>query len=193
MVATSGLYGSLRKDVNSQPPSEKLLELRREKPKSHVQREWLWMIIVPGRPDHNVARAAVALQQGLQLAEELQVTFRGHLEDIASVSSVLGAPFRTEESPNQFIWLKRHIPYSPSYWDSSSSQNTWGYTVAEQISETLTALRETAQYYMGLDPFAFDPSIAVNNIRSYMELLQKSGTHLQQKTIKSYTSCIWPS
>ncbi|KAI1242330.1 hypothetical protein IHE44_0005864, partial [Lamprotornis superbus] len=75
--------------------------------------------------------------------------------------TVLGAPFRTEESPDQFIWLKRHIPYSPSYWDSSSSHNTWGYTVAEQISESLAALRETAQYYMGLEPSALDPSLAV--------------------------------
>ncbi|XP_041887502.1 uncharacterized protein C3orf85 homolog [Corvus hawaiiensis] len=110
----------------------------------------------------------------------------------ASVSSVLGAPFLTEESANQFIRLKRHIPYSPSYWDSRSSQNTWGYTVAEQISKSWAAFRETAQYYMDLDPFAFDPSVAVNNIRPYMELLQQSGTHLQQQAIKSYTSHIWP-
>ncbi|XP_066196662.1 uncharacterized protein C3orf85 homolog [Sylvia atricapilla] len=109
----------------------------------------------------------------------------------ASVSSVLGAPFLTEESANQFIRLKRHIPYSPSYWDSSSSQNTWGYTLAEQISESWAALRETAQYYLDLDPFAFDPSTADINIRSYKELLQQSGTHLQQQAIKSYTSCIW--
>lgn len=34
MVATAGLYGALRKEVNSQPPSEKLLELEREKAKS---------------------------------------------------------------------------------------------------------------------------------------------------------------
>lgn len=39
------------------------------------------MIIVPGDSDHNAARVAVAWQQGLQPAEELQVTFRGHLED----------------------------------------------------------------------------------------------------------------
>nr|XP_030142633.3 uncharacterized protein C3orf85 homolog [Taeniopygia guttata] len=110
----------------------------------------------------------------------------------ASVSSVLGAPFLTEEPANQFMRLKRHIPYSPSYWDSSSSQKTWAHTVAEQISESWAALRETAQYYMDLDPFAFDPPTAVNNIRFCMELLQQSGTHLQQQAIKSYTSCIWP-
>ncbi|CAN8195012.1 unnamed protein product [Coccothraustes coccothraustes] len=110
----------------------------------------------------------------------------------ASVSSVLGAPFLTEESSNQFMRLRRHVPYSPSYWDSGSSQNMWAYTVAEQISESWAALRETAQYYMDLDPFGFDPSRAVNNIRSYMEQLQQSGTHLQQQAIKSYTSCIRP-
>ncbi|XP_063006473.1 uncharacterized protein C3orf85 homolog [Melospiza melodia melodia] len=110
----------------------------------------------------------------------------------ASVSSVLGAPFLTEESVNQFLRLKRHVPYSPSYWDSGSSQNTWAHTVAQQISESWAALRETAKYYMDLDPYAFDPSTAGNNIRSYMEHLQQSETHLQQQAIKSYTSCIWP-
>ncbi|KAM7031150.1 uncharacterized protein C3orf85 homolog [Passerculus sandwichensis] len=78
----------------------------------------------------------------------------------ASVSSVLGAPFLAEESVNQFLRLKRHVPYSPSYWDSGSSQNTWAYTVAQQISESWAALRETAKYYMDLDPYAFDPSTA---------------------------------
>ncbi|XP_053826739.1 uncharacterized protein C3orf85 homolog isoform X2 [Vidua macroura] len=79
----------------------------------------------------------------------------------ASVSSALGAPFLAEESANQFMRLKRHIPYSLSYWDSSSRQNTWAYTVAEQISESWATLRETAQYYMDLDHFSFDPSTAV--------------------------------
>lgn len=41
------------------------------------------MVIAPGESDHHVAWAAVALQQRLQPAEELQVTFRGHLEDIS--------------------------------------------------------------------------------------------------------------
>ncbi|XP_023798933.1 uncharacterized protein C3orf85-like [Cyanistes caeruleus] len=92
----------------------------------------------------------------------LEITASGTYRREASVSSVLGAPFLTEESANQFIRLKRHILYSPSYWDSSSSQNTWGYRhVAEQVSESWAALKETAQYYMDLDPFAFDPSTAV--------------------------------
>lgn len=89
----------------------------------------------------------------------------------ASVSSVLGAPFLTEESANQFIRLKRHIPYSPSYWDSSSSQNTWGYTVAEQLSKSWAALREAAQYYTDLDPFAFNPSVAIYDGVSQQSIL----------------------
>ncbi|XP_071418063.1 uncharacterized protein C3orf85 homolog isoform X2 [Pithys albifrons albifrons] len=82
-------------------------------------------------------------------------------------AGVLGAPFLTEESANQFIRLKRHIPYSQSYWDPSSSQNSWRYTVAEQINESWTALRDTAKYYLNLDPFAFDPAI-------YNEVSQQS-------------------
>uniref|UniRef100_A0A663E618 Uncharacterized protein n=1 Tax=Aquila chrysaetos chrysaetos TaxID=223781 RepID=A0A663E618_AQUCH len=77
-----------------------------------------------------------------------------------SISGVLGAPFLTEESANQFIRLKRQIPYSQNYWDTSSSQYAWGYIGAEQVSESWTALRDTAQYYMDLGSFAFDPSIA---------------------------------
>ncbi|XP_025751371.1 uncharacterized protein C3orf85 homolog isoform X2 [Manacus vitellinus] len=75
-------------------------------------------------------------------------------------TGVLGAPFLAEESANQFIRLKRHIPYSQSSWDPSSSQNSWAYTVAEQISESWAALRDTAQYYMDLNPLAFNPSIS---------------------------------
>ncbi|KAM6141013.1 uncharacterized protein C3orf85 homolog [Pterocles gutturalis] len=103
----------------------------------------------------------------------------------ASISGVLGAPFLTEESANQFIRLKRQIPYS-QYWDPSSSQNGWGYTVAEQVSESWTALRDTAQYYVDLGSFAFDPSVASDNMRSYMDMLQQTGTHLQQQTRMSY-------
>ncbi|XP_075623805.1 uncharacterized protein C3orf85 homolog isoform X2 [Balearica regulorum gibbericeps] len=101
-------------------------------------------------------------------------------------TGVFGAPFLTEESANQFIRLKRQIPYSQNYWDPSSSHNAWGYTVAEQVSESWTALRDTAQYYMDLGSFAFDPSIASDNIRSYTDMLQQSGTHLQQQTRMSY-------
>ncbi|KAM9565983.1 uncharacterized protein C3orf85 homolog [Guaruba guarouba] len=104
----------------------------------------------------------------------------------ASFSGVLGAPFLTEESANQFIRLKRQILFSQNYWDPSSSQNAWGYPVAEQISKSWRALRDTAQYYMGLAPFAFDPSTANGNIRSYMDMRQQSGTHLQQQTRMSY-------
>ncbi|XP_027600054.1 uncharacterized protein C3orf85 homolog [Pipra filicauda] len=104
----------------------------------------------------------------------------------ASVSGVLGSPFLTEESANQFIRLKRHIPYSQSSWDPSSSQNSWAYTVAEQISESWAALRDTAQYYMDLNPLAFNPSISNDNILSYVDLLQQSGIHLHQQTRTSY-------
>ncbi|KAM6310280.1 uncharacterized protein C3orf85 homolog, partial [Aegotheles albertisi] len=104
----------------------------------------------------------------------------------ASISGVLGAPFLTEDSANQFIQLKRQIPYSQYYWDPGSSQNAWGYTLAEQLSESWTALRDTAQYYMDLGSSAFEPSIASDNIRSYMDMLQQPGTHLQQQTRMSY-------
>ncbi|XP_027537235.1 uncharacterized protein C3orf85 homolog [Neopelma chrysocephalum] len=104
----------------------------------------------------------------------------------ASVSGVLGAPFLTEESANQFLRLKRHILYSQSSWDPSSSQNSWADTVAEQISESWAALRDTAQYYMDLDPLAFKPSISIDNIPSYVDLLQQSGIHLHQQTRASY-------
>ncbi|XP_030327765.1 uncharacterized protein C3orf85 homolog [Strigops habroptila] len=100
----------------------------------------------------------------------------------ASFPGVLGAPFLTEESANQFIRLKRQILFSQNYWDPSSSQNAWGHTVAERVSKSWRAIRDTAQYYMGLVPFAFDPSTANDKIRSYMDMLQQSGTHLQQQT-----------
>ncbi|XP_061310360.1 uncharacterized protein C3orf85 homolog [Pezoporus flaviventris] len=101
------------------------------------------------------------------------------------LTGVLGAPFLTEESANQFIRLKRQILFSQNYWDPSSSQDAWGYAVAEQVSKSWRALSDTAQYYMGLAPFAFDPSTA-NDIRSYMDMPQQSGTHLQQQTRMSY-------
>ncbi|XP_074839620.1 uncharacterized protein C3orf85 homolog [Carettochelys insculpta] len=73
---------------------------------------------------------------------------------------VLGAPFMSEDEANEFIRLKRQTPYSQNYWDPSNSQNAWGYTLAEQVSESWTALRSTAQYYMDLGSFAFDPDTA---------------------------------
>ncbi|XP_068764382.1 uncharacterized protein C3orf85 homolog isoform X2 [Struthio camelus] len=97
-------------------------------------------------------------------------------------TGVLGAPFLTEESANQFIRLKRQIPYSQNYWDPSSSLNAQEYTVAEQVSESWTSLRNTAQYYIYLGSYALDPSIVSDNIKSYMDMLQQSGTHLQQQT-----------
>lgn len=144
----------------------------------------------------------------------------------ASIWGVLGAPFLTEESANEFMRLKRQNRYSQNYWDPSSKQNAWGYAVAEQVfssiilqhllkkkkvqvwdkdvtvilwgkggnlfdlsthgrllnshsylcsiraqniffcsellqvSESWTALRDTAQYYMDLGSLAFDPLIA---------------------------------
>ncbi|KAM9388235.1 LOW QUALITY PROTEIN: uncharacterized protein C3orf85 homolog [Phaethornis superciliosus] len=100
----------------------------------------------------------------------------------ASISGILGAPLLTEESANQFIWFKQHKPYSQTYWDSSSSQNSWGHTAAKTVSESWTTLRDTAQYYMDLGSFAFEPSAANNSTRSYMDMLQQSGTQLQQQT-----------
>ncbi|XP_051464436.1 uncharacterized protein C3orf85 homolog [Apus apus] len=91
----------------------------------------------------------------------------------ASISGVLGAPLLAEESANQFLRLKRQIPYSQTYWDPSSSQNAWRYTLAKQVGESWTALRDTAQYYMDLGSFAFEPSVASDNIRSYMDMLQQ--------------------
>ncbi|XP_062479929.1 uncharacterized protein C3orf85 homolog [Pezoporus occidentalis] len=76
------------------------------------------------------------------------------------LTGVLGAPFLTEESANQFIRLKRQILFSQNYWDPSSSQDAWGYAVAEQVRKSWRALSDTAQYYMGLAPFAFDLSTA---------------------------------
>nr|XP_025037330.1 uncharacterized protein C3orf85 homolog isoform X2 [Pelodiscus sinensis] len=76
------------------------------------------------------------------------------------LSGVLGAPFLSEDEANEFIRLKRQIPYSHHYWDLSNSENAWGYTLAEQVSESWTALRTTTQYYLDLGSFAFDPAAA---------------------------------
>ncbi|EMP37853.1 hypothetical protein UY3_04918 [Chelonia mydas] len=78
---------------------------------------------------------------------------------ILLLTGVLGAPFVSEEEANEFIQLKRQTRYSQNYWDPSSSQNAWGYTLAKQLSELWTALRTTTQYYMDLGSFAFDPAL----------------------------------
>uniref|UniRef100_A0A8C8R768 Uncharacterized protein n=1 Tax=Pelusios castaneus TaxID=367368 RepID=A0A8C8R768_9SAUR len=98
------------------------------------------------------------------------------------LTGVLGAPFMSGEEANEFIRLKRQALYSQNFWDPSNSENAWGYTVAEQVSETWTSLRTTAQYYMDLGSFAFDPTTAQDCIRSYMDMLRKSGAHLQEQT-----------
>ncbi|XP_074803219.1 uncharacterized protein C3orf85 homolog [Natator depressus] len=103
---------------------------------------------------------------------------------ILLLTGVLGAPFVSEEEANEFMQLKRQTRYSQNYWDPSSSQNAWGYTLAEQVSELWTALRTTTQYYMDWGSFAFDPATAQDHIRSYMDMLQESGAHLQQQIRK---------
>nr|XP_056714908.1 uncharacterized protein C3orf85 homolog [Euleptes europaea] len=104
---------------------------------------------------------------------------------LLTVSGVWGAPFSSEEEANQFLQLKRRVPYSLSYWDPSSSQNAWSFTVAEKASETWTALRTTAQYYMDLGSYAFYPDTARDQIQSYVEMLQQSGAHFQQQMSQS--------
>ncbi|XP_036600460.1 uncharacterized protein C3orf85 homolog [Trichosurus vulpecula] len=90
----------------------------------------------------------------------------------------MGAPFLSDDSANQFLRLKRQI-FSQDYWDLNDSQNAWGYTLAEQASESWTALKTTAQYYMDLGSSIFDPSTARDHIKSYTDMLQQSGAHLQ--------------
>ncbi|XP_068926117.1 uncharacterized protein C3orf85 homolog [Petaurus breviceps papuanus] len=99
------------------------------------------------------------------------------------IIGVMGAPFLSDDSANQFLRLKRQI-YSQDYWDPNHSQNTWGYTLTEQASESWTSLRTTAQYYMDLGSFVFDPSTAQDHIKSYTDMLQQSGAHLQQEVNK---------
>ncbi|KAM9635548.1 uncharacterized protein C3orf85 homolog [Trichechus inunguis] len=67
---------------------------------------------------------------------------------------VLGAPFLLEDPANQFLRLKRHV-YLQDYWDPDHSPNVWRDTLADQIHETWTTLKTTAQYY--LDQIAFTP------------------------------------
>ncbi|XP_042298876.1 uncharacterized protein C3orf85-like [Sceloporus undulatus] len=67
------------------------------------------------------------------------------------LKGILGLPFASEEEANQFLGLKRQTPYL-DYWQLTSSQNT----LAEQVSETWTALKRSAQHYMDLRLFTFD-------------------------------------
>lgn len=50
-----------------------------------------------------------------------------------AVSGVWGAPFASEEEANQFLRLKRQVPYSQSPWEISNGQNAWHFSVAEQV------------------------------------------------------------
>lgn len=47
-------------------------------------------------------------------------------------SVVLAAPFMKEEEAKGFIRLKRQS----GYWDPHHSQNQWGYTIQEQVTDT---------------------------------------------------------
>ncbi|XP_043846367.1 uncharacterized protein C3orf85 homolog [Dromiciops gliroides] len=75
------------------------------------------------------------------------------------IAGVMGAPFLSDDSANQFLRLKRQI-FSQDDWDPDHSENGWGYTLAEQASESWTDLRTTAQYYMDLGSYVFHPSTA---------------------------------
>ncbi|XP_029435117.1 uncharacterized protein C3orf85 homolog isoform X2 [Rhinatrema bivittatum] len=96
------------------------------------------------------------------------------------LTEVLGAPFLPDETANQFLRLKRQA-HSWNYWDPEYSQNAWGYTVTEQVSEYWNALRTMAQYYMDLGSFAIDPTTAQGHIKAYMEMLRDTSTHLQRQ------------
>ncbi|XP_059021230.1 uncharacterized protein C3orf85 homolog [Mustela lutreola] len=69
----------------------------------------------------------------------------------------LGAPFLLEDPANQFLHLKRHI-YLQDYWDPDRNPNTWGNMLADQVHETWTTLKTTAQYYLNVNTFTSDIS-----------------------------------
>ncbi|XP_048961429.1 uncharacterized protein C3orf85 homolog isoform X1 [Canis lupus dingo] len=71
----------------------------------------------------------------------------------------LGAPFLSEDPANQFLHLKRHI-YLQNYWDPDHNPNMWGNTLADQVHETWTALKTTAEYYLNMNSFTLDVSTA---------------------------------
>ncbi|XP_060054390.1 uncharacterized protein C3orf85 homolog [Erinaceus europaeus] len=71
----------------------------------------------------------------------------------------LGAPFLVEDPANQFLHLKRHI-YLQDYLDPDHNPNTWGNILADQVRETWSALKTTAQYYLNVNAFATDKGTA---------------------------------
>ncbi|KAK1168304.1 hypothetical protein AOXY_G8135 [Acipenser oxyrinchus oxyrinchus] len=98
------------------------------------------------------------------------------------LSAALCAPFMKEEDANQFIRLKRQAQYShDGYWDPTHSQNQWGYTIREQANEYWSSLRANAQYYMDMGSLMFDPSIARENNKAYMDMLREADRHLQEQ------------
>ncbi|XP_024919049.1 uncharacterized protein C3orf85 [Cynoglossus semilaevis] len=93
---------------------------------------------------------------------------------MALLCGTLAAPFMKGEQAKQFMRLKRQA----GYWDPHHSQNVWGYTVQEQVNEYWTALRTDAQYYMDMSHLMFDPSVADENSRRYVEMLRHARAHL---------------
>ncbi|XP_044110735.1 uncharacterized protein C3orf85 homolog [Neovison vison] len=81
------------------------------------------------------------------------------LEDPSTHRGALGAPFLLEDPANQFLHLKRHI-YLQDYWDPDRNPNTWGNMLADQVHETWTTLKTTAQYYLNVNTFTSDISTA---------------------------------
>ncbi|XP_031517471.1 uncharacterized protein C3orf85 homolog, partial [Papio anubis] len=75
------------------------------------------------------------------------------------IAGALGAPFLLEDPANQFLRLKRHVNLQ-DFWDPDHSSDVWGNTLANQARETWIALKTTAQYYLDVNSFTFDTSIA---------------------------------
>ncbi|KAJ0002975.1 hypothetical protein NQD34_008124 [Periophthalmus magnuspinnatus] len=97
---------------------------------------------------------------------------------LALLGGVLSAPFVKEDEAKTFIRQKRQT----GNWDPNSPQNVWGYTIQEQANEYWTVLRTNAQYYMDMGRLMFDPSVADENNRMYMEMLRNAGAHLDSHT-----------
>ncbi|XP_024139789.1 uncharacterized protein C3orf85 [Oryzias melastigma] len=97
---------------------------------------------------------------------------------MAILGGVFAAPVMKEQESKQFIRLKRQA----GYWDPHHSQNQWGFTIQEQANEYWTSLRTQAQYYMDMGNMVFDPSVADENRRQYMEMLRHAQAHLDMMT-----------